>query len=202
MRKLRNDSSWNRLTYEQRDTLESWLFDENLGYAKIVARAQKEFGLQFTIASLSRYYRRRARERQNVELDQAQRTADQLNALPVSVASLRQAAIKLAGTAILKLAAEKPGQPQLWVPLTNLLLESERNDIRRSRLKLAERYFHYEAIAASQKELPRVRSYLTTIWHDPDHTEDEKIAATADVFFGGHHSVPSASEPDEPRNGT
>ena len=200
MRKLRNDSSWNRLTCEQRDTLESWLFDENLGYAEILERAQKQFGLQTTIASLSRYYRRRARERQAVELDQAQLTADHLNALPVSIASLREAAIKLTGNAILKLAAEKPDQPQQWVPLTNLLLESERNDIRRSRLQLAQCYFDYEATAASQKELPRVRSYLAAIGYNPSLTEDEKIARTVELLFPKDHSRSSGSGPGQSSN--
>jgi hypothetical protein len=51
MRKMRDDSTWNRLTPEQRETLESWLFDENLGYAKTLERVQKEFGVEATIAS-------------------------------------------------------------------------------------------------------------------------------------------------------
>ena len=48
MRKLRNDSSWNRLTYEQRDTPEGWLFDENLGYAEIFEPGSKVFAGLFT----------------------------------------------------------------------------------------------------------------------------------------------------------
>jgi len=38
--KMRDDSAWNRLTAEQREKLESWLFDENLGYAETLARGQ------------------------------------------------------------------------------------------------------------------------------------------------------------------
>src|SRR5580658_4350172 len=72
MRKMRDDSTWNRLTPEQRETLESWLFDENLGYEKTLERVQTEFGLEATIASLGRFYRRRARERQAEELLDAQ----------------------------------------------------------------------------------------------------------------------------------
>ena len=59
MRKMRDDSTWNQLTPEQRETLEGWLFDENLGYVETLERVQKEFGLEATIASLGRYYRRR-----------------------------------------------------------------------------------------------------------------------------------------------
>src|ERR1035441_8756389 len=107
MRKMRDDSTWNQLTPEQRETLESWLFDENLGYAKTLARVQEEFGLEATIASVGRFYRRRARERQVEELVEAQAAANELNDLPVSVASLREAAVKLVGKAALKLAGEK-----------------------------------------------------------------------------------------------
>jgi hypothetical protein len=37
---MRDDSTWNRLTAEQREKLESWLFDENLGYAETLVRVQ------------------------------------------------------------------------------------------------------------------------------------------------------------------
>ena len=49
---MRDDSTWNRLTAEQREKLESWLFDENLGYAETLARVQKDFGVEATISSL------------------------------------------------------------------------------------------------------------------------------------------------------
>ena len=204
MRKLRNDSTFNRFTYEQRQALETWLFDENLGYAKTLERAQKELGIQTTIASIGRFYRRRALERQAEELMQAQLTADKLNDLPVrvSVASLREAALKLVGKAALQLAAEKPDQPQQLLPFANLLLESERNDLRRSRLQLAQRYFDYEATAACQKELPRVRSYMVAIGHDPNLTEDEKTARIVDVIFGENRSRSSGSGSHESRDPT
>jgi hypothetical protein len=34
--KLRCDSAWAGLSSEQRETVESWLFEEGLGYAKVV----------------------------------------------------------------------------------------------------------------------------------------------------------------------
>lgn len=94
MSKPRDDSTWNQLSPDQRETLESWLFDQNLGYAKTLERVQQEFGLQATIASLGRFYRRRARERQLEELLDAHTAAKELNGLPVSVATLREAAVR------------------------------------------------------------------------------------------------------------
>ena len=43
MSKLRSDSAWSKLTAEQRETLEGWLFEENIGYKEALERAQKEF---------------------------------------------------------------------------------------------------------------------------------------------------------------
>ncbi len=186
MRKMRDDSTWNQLTPEQRETLESWLFDENLGYAKTLDRVQKEFGLEATIASIGRFYRRRARERQLEELVEAQAAASELNDLPVSVASLREAAVKLVGKAVLKLAGEKPEELEQLVSFTKLLLDSEDNDIRRSRLKLAQQYFDYEATAASHKEWPHLSAYLAVIGDDAivAHAVTNFVLAMYILFFG------------------
>ena len=75
MSKLRNDSTWNQLTPEQRVTLETWLFDENLGYADTVERLRRDFGLQTTTSSVGRFRRRRAAERQAEDLAEAQAAA-------------------------------------------------------------------------------------------------------------------------------
>ena len=58
--KLRSDSTWAGLTSEQRETLEGWLFEENLGYAEVLERVQREFGVTASKSSLSRYYQRLA----------------------------------------------------------------------------------------------------------------------------------------------
>jgi hypothetical protein len=201
MRKLRDDSTWNRLTSEQRKTLESWLFDENLGYAKTLERVEKEFGVEATIASVGRFYRRRARARQVEELVEAQAAASELNELPVSTDSLRGAAVKLVGKAVLKLASEKPAELEQLASLTRLLLESEDNDIRRPRLKLAERYFDYEATAASLKELPQLRAYLAVIGDDTSLSHDEKIKRVHAILYGWDRARTGGDEPDQSRNG-
>ncbi|HEU5069474.1 MAG TPA: hypothetical protein VFV96_03565 [Verrucomicrobiae bacterium] len=201
MRKLRDDSTWNQLTREQRETLEGWLFDENLGYAKTLERVQKEFGVTTTIASLGRFYRRRARERQVKELVEAQAAADELNELPVSVASLRNAAVKLVGKAVLKLAREKPEELAHLVSFTKLLLDSEDNDIRRARLRLAEKYFDYEATAASVKELPKLRAYLAVVGDDTTLSHDEKLERVHAILFGWDRSSAGGKEQGKSNNG-
>lgn len=93
---MRSNSTWNRFTREQRERLEIWLFNENLGYAKTVARVQMEFGIQTSIAGVGRYYRRRAQQRQAQEL-KTRLTADGLNGRAMDADSLWATALKLVG---------------------------------------------------------------------------------------------------------
>jgi hypothetical protein len=201
MRKMRDDSTWSQLTPEQRETLESWLFDEKLGYAETLAKIQKHFGVEATIASLGRFYRRRARERQLEELLEAQVAAHELNDLPVSVASLREAVVKLVGKAALILATEQPEQLEQLISITKLLLESEDTDIRRARLKLAQRYFDYEATVAAQKELPQLRAYLAAIIDDTSLGPDEKDERVQAILYGWERVKPGTAEEGKSRNG-
>ena len=197
---MRDDSTWTQLTPDQRETLEIWLFEENLGYAKTLEKVQQEFGVEATIASLGRFYRRRARERQVEELLEAQVAANELNDLPVSAASLREAAVKLVGKAALNLASEKPEQLEQLVSFTKLLLESEDTDIRRARLKLAQRCFDYEATAASQKDLPQLRSYMQVISDDTSLSNDEKLKKVHAILYGWNRG-PSDEAGEDKSNG-
>jgi hypothetical protein len=200
--KLRDDSTWNQLTMEQRETMEGWLFDENLGYAKTLARVKKEFGLEATMSSLGRYYRRRARERQVEELLEAQDAAYDVKDLPLNVPVMRESLAKLLYKAVLKHATEKPGEVEQLAALTKLLLQSEDIDIRRSRQKLAERYFDYEGIAASQKELPHLRAYLKVTGFDDSQSYEEKMERMHKVLYGWDGSKLNWDMADKSNEGT
>jgi hypothetical protein len=184
MRKLREDSTWNRLSRERRETLEGWLFDENLGYEETLARVKEQFGLEATVSSLGRYYRRRARERQAGELVEAQASAAAVEALPIQTDVLRAAAIKLVAKAAVKLASERPGEVESLVSLTRLLLESEAVAIRRGRLALAEKWFDYEATAAAAGDLGKLRSYLKSLCEDTRLSHEAKLERVQGILFG------------------
>jgi hypothetical protein len=132
---------------------------------------------------------------------EAQAAASELNDLPVSVASLREAAVKLVGKAVLKLAGEKPEELEQLVSFTKLLLDSEDNDIRRSRLKLARLYFDYEATAAANKELPQMRAYLDVIGNDTSLSHDEKIKRVHAILFGWDRAKSDVNGQDDSNNG-
>lgn len=85
--------------------------------------------------------------------------------------------------------------------LTRILLESEDNDIRRSRLKLAERYFDYEATAAANKEWPQLRAYLAVVGDDASLSHDEKIKRVQGILFGWDRSKSGVNGQDQSSNG-
>jgi hypothetical protein len=200
MSKMRNDSTWNQLTPEQRETLETWLFDENLGYAETVERVRREFGLQSTTFSVGRFRRRRAAERQAEDLADAHAAAIDLNGIPADLTSLREALVKLAAKTAFNLVTEQPGDLRPAVPLIKLLFASEAIDIRRSRLSLAQGRFEYDATAASLKELPNLRAYLRAIENDADLTCDEKIGRVRALLFGWDSPKPGLEDqvPSQP----
>src|SRR6266702_2938641 len=174
--KMRKDSTWNRLAREQRAKLEKWLFEGNLGYAEAVARAHKEFWVKGTVASMGRYYRRRAQERQPAELLEAQMAAAEVNDSPVKVESLRRAG-------------------------TKLLLASEGNGVRQGRLELAERYFYREATAAARKEFAQLGAYLAGILDDASLDAQGKIEKVKQLLYPGEGSESGAEEKADAGNG-
>ena len=127
--------------------------------------------------------------------------ADELNILPVSMDSLRTAVLKFVGKAALKLADEHPEQLEQMASLAKLLLESEKNDLQRSRLKLAEQYFHFEATAASVDELPKIRAYLDVIGDDASLSSDEKIKRVRMILFGWKQFKADEAKSDKSQNG-
>jgi hypothetical protein len=149
---MRENSTWSRLSTEQREKVEGWLFEENLGYAKILERVKAEFGIEATKTSLCRYYRRRVVERQAEELVEAQFSADALNGLDGN--SRRNAALKLVGKVALRVDREKPEEIEQLASLTGYLLRAEQNDLRRGRLQFGQRCVGHGATLAT-KEIPR-----------------------------------------------
>jgi hypothetical protein len=198
---MRKDSTWNRLTSKQRAKLEKWLFEGNLGYAEAVARAHKEFGVKGTVASMGRYYRRRAQERQPAELLEAQMAAAEVNDSPVKLENLRRAGMKLIGHLALKQALEKPGELEPLVRLTKLLLASEGNGVRQGKLKLAQRYFYREATEAARKEFAQLGAYLAGILEDASLDAPAKIEKVKQLLYTGEGSKSGAAAKNDPGNG-
>lgn len=159
------------------------MFDEHLSYDAALERVKTEFGLEATPMSLSRYYQRRAQERQMEALVQAQAMSDVVADPKLDTDAMRAAAIKLVAKTTLKLACERPEQLKELESLAKILLMSEDNDIRRGRLQLEMEQLQQEASEDVGGELPKLARLLVKIEEDDDLTEQAKMAKVHDLLF-------------------
>jgi hypothetical protein len=136
MSKLRSDSAWAGLSPEQRETLEGWLFEENLGYKEALERAQKEFGIMASLTSLADFYRRLAQDRMQRELRGIKGMVGEIDKANVDCEALGATAMKLVANRMLQLAVTSPGNVRELVSLGRLLVANQAQDIKRQWLEL------------------------------------------------------------------
>jgi hypothetical protein len=154
--KMRSDSTWRALSRVQREQLDDWLFEEGLGYADVLGRVQKDFGLTASKSALSRYYQRRQEERALEDLTGAERTARTVNGTPVKVAALRDSSLKLIGMRLLHSSLEGRDVSEI-TRLARVLLENDLRNLQRERLELDREKFHFDAAEAALAEIPRMQ---------------------------------------------
>jgi hypothetical protein len=138
MGKLRSDSAWSKLTSEQRETLEGWLFEENTGYKEALERAQKEFGLAASLTSLADFYQRLAEERMQRELLGVKSMAGKIDKAGVNWEEVGTTAMALVAKRMLQLAVASPGKVRELASLGRLLVANEAIDIKRRWVELEE----------------------------------------------------------------
>jgi hypothetical protein len=154
--KMRSDSTWNKLSAEQRTQLEDWLFTERVPYSEILDRVQKEFGIKSSLASLSRYYHFRKEERAVEDLAGVDRTVKAVNGVKVDLVGLRESSLKLIGRRLLACALDNAEIKDLTA-LGRLLLEAQWRGIQENRLELAREKFQFDAAEAALAEIPRMQ---------------------------------------------
>ena len=207
LKKVRSNSHWSGLSFEQCERVEQWLFEDNLTQEATVARVKQEFGAEVSRWSVGRFYRYRARVRQSLELLEAQVASDELNVIPARTKEMRETAMKLLAKSAVRLATEKPEELKDLAFVTRLLLLGEENEIRLRRVKLEERYFDFEANGACAEELEKVRSYIRTVGDNEDLTDAEKHQRVVKLLFGrekldeiGNTENPEEVDPQEAEN--
>jgi len=177
--KLRADSNWSGLSGEQRQTLERWLFEQNLSYRETLERAQKEFGIEASLASLQRFRRRLIKERTVAAMIEVEESADEVNGTKASLENLRTSAWKVVGKQFLEKAMEGCDIKELKA-LGRLMAESEEREIRRSRMALAREKFEFKAAKAVWKHVP----LMERLTKEDQEREDAKIDAIRLEIFG------------------
>ena len=138
MSKLRSDSKWNKLTAEQRETLEGWLFEENVGYREALERAEKEFGITASTRSLAEFYQQLARERMKAQVGELKEVCKEMEAVEVDWEGLGGTAIALVAKRAIHLAVDSPDKVQELVSLTRLLVANEALEIKKRWLEMEE----------------------------------------------------------------
>ena len=136
MSKLRSDSKWNALTAEQRETLEAWLFEENLAFREALKRAQEEFAITASLGSLAEFYKHLARERWRRELRETAETSEEIGKTKVRSSELVRTAMTAVANRMVQLAVESPGKVRELVSLGRLLMTNEGLEIDRLRFEL------------------------------------------------------------------
>jgi hypothetical protein len=182
--KLRCDSPWAALTAEQRETLEGWLFEENLGYVEVLERVQYTFGITASKMSLARYYQRLAAERANRELLDLNTAVVEMRRLGIDRAELSAAVMSLLAKRLLKLLLESPDKLKEIAWLGNVLVGNEGQEIKRGWLALGREKFELD-VARERAEDEAERQMMADANVEDDYAEeDARVLAIRRHLFG------------------
>jgi hypothetical protein len=139
MSKMRSDSTWANLAEEHREKLEGWLFEEGLSYRETLERARKELGVEGTIASLGRFYRRLSRERTLDGWEQMKELASRTEQAGMKREELEETAMVLLAQRVALVAMESPERLRELGSLARALVAAQGTEIKRRRLALEEK---------------------------------------------------------------
>jgi hypothetical protein len=126
--KLRSDSAWSRLTPDQREQVDKWLFIFNVSYRGALALAEQQFGLKSSLGSIARYHRRRQAEREALGIRVQSTEWGGSTEVRLTKEALQQETMRAVALAAHKLAQAKPEQLKVRElrGLVKLLLEERR----------------------------------------------------------------------------
>jgi hypothetical protein len=125
---MRSDSAWSKLTPEQREQLDKWLFVFNTGYRGTLALVEQEFGLKSSLGSMASYHRRRQAEREAMGIRTERDEWGGLTEVKLTKEQLEQETMHAVALAAHKLARAKPEQLKVkdLRGLVKLLLEERK----------------------------------------------------------------------------
>jgi hypothetical protein len=138
MSKMRSDSKWSELTAGQRETLEGWLFEENIGYQEARERLEKEFGMKASMRALSEFYQMTARQRMEKEFRSVKGIGGEIDKLEVELEDLGGTAMILVAKRMIQLAVDSPDKVLEMASLGRVLVANDAQEIRRRWLEMEE----------------------------------------------------------------
>jgi hypothetical protein len=126
------------LTAGQRETLEGWLFEENIGYQEARERLEKEFGMKASMRALSEFYQMTARQRMEKEFRSVKGIGGEIDKLEVELEDLGGTAMILVAKRMIQLAVDSPDKVLEMASLGRVLVANDAQEIRRRWLEMEE----------------------------------------------------------------
>ena len=212
MKKVRANASWNKLTVNQQETLDKWLFEEKHSYAEILTRAKNELGFKGSKTSLHRYcYVRRDSERILTKFCDAREQVAAVSGAPASEKELRVASMKLLSEFLFQQIRQSPDKVKEWGAIASLIVDNDRNELvreikgeelkmRQQAMAFAREKFQFDMVKRALKALPEIRQ-LAEAKKDPALTEYEeniRLNRMIRAMFGSSSEVHPES-PQEAR---
>jgi len=178
--KLRADSTFANLTPDQRETIEGWLFDENLAYSVVLNRLHRDFGLRATLPSLARYRQRLAVERTHRESLGIDNVLRQVNDADLPFEKIATAAMTLAAKRLLVLAIESPHKTKDFARLARLVFAHQRRQISQHWLDIGRAKFEFDAAIATLLHHFKIQEHI----EDESINDEQKIRKIREDMFG------------------
>jgi hypothetical protein len=184
MKKVRSDALWNELSPENREILDTWLFEKNMSYDEILLKAQSELGFKGSLGSLKRYRTRREQERVLTDLDELGKDADKVARAKARSGTFRVANMRVFNGYLFRALRAAPEELDKLRPLLSLMVQNDRNDvlreikdeefeIRREAMAFAREKFEYDTIEKALRALPQLRE-LAESRKDPQTKQAER----------------------------
>jgi hypothetical protein len=204
MNKVRSDAQWKQLSPEHVEALEKWLFEENLGYRDVVAKAEKELGIKTSYGGLRRFYEWRSQERSVEGLGELVKDVAEIKGEQVDTEALRLATMKIVAAQAFRQVRRAPDEPEKWGPAVRWMVANDRNErlreeremrgelraedrkVRREALDFAREKFQFDMIERAVRALPELHR-LKEAMEDPDpsrYSRNPHWNEARDVMFG------------------
>ncbi len=136
MRKLRSDALWHRLTPDQQNQVQHWLFVEHLGYAQTHERIQKVLGIACALSTIGPMYHYLKELRSQEREAMLQKLTEVITEPGADLAGIRTDSLAVVTKRLMKRAWERDNTKEI-VALGRLMVRSEAREIAHERVELA-----------------------------------------------------------------
>lgn len=154
MRKLRCDALWNTYTPEQKQKLEEWLIEKNIGIRQVQRLAKKELGIDCGKSTIGRIYQYLIKFKAADEVSEAQSAAEELLNSGAKPDQVRDSSMTMISVRLLQKAMSDKASVKDLATLGRVILQSQERQIQEKRVDLARERFQFKAAQAALEVLP------------------------------------------------